>query len=278
VSKLGPEDFSRLLTNIETTCKSPTTVINEINRITALFKYGVKAKEISEQPFYGLEFCKPQMREVRLHKAKQGKKLFTRKELLAILDEASVPLKATTLLGINCGFGNTDVSDLTFDNLDLRDDDVSWVDYARNKTGIGRRCPLWRETVEALRAAIAERPQPKLRKEDKEIVLLNSRRERFVRVSETGTRTDGITTGFRKILKKLDVNGRKGLGFYSLRHTFATIGLQTGDRDAVKALMGHAQRDTLATYDETGPSDERLKAVTDHVHAWLFDEEEGGAV
>ena len=60
-----------------------------------------------------------------------------------------------------------------------------------------------------------------------------------------------------------------------MRHTFASIGLQTKDRDAVRALMGHAQHEALAAYDETGPSDERLLAVTLHVRQWLFGE--GGA-
>ena len=35
------------------------------------------------------------------------------------------------------------------------------VDYPRPKTGISRRCPLWPETVAAVRDALACRPTPK---------------------------------------------------------------------------------------------------------------------
>ena len=67
-------------------------------------------------------------------------------------------MKAMILLGINCGFGNADCGNLPVAALDL---DGSWVDYPRPKTGINRRCPLWPETVEALRVAFAKRPAPK---------------------------------------------------------------------------------------------------------------------
>jgi integrase len=71
----------------------------------------------------------------------------------------------------------------------------------------------------------------------------------------------------------LIINGRTGLGFYSLRHTFAPIALRSGDRDAVRSLMGHATHDVLAAYDETGPSDVRLRAVVEYVYQWLIDGE-----
>lgn len=143
-----------------------------------------------------------------------------------------------------------------------------WMIFPRVKTGIKRRNPLWPETIAALNVAIQQRKRPK-QKEDREVVLLSIRGERLVRVTEK-SRTDGITTGFSKLLKKLDINGRRGLGFYSLRHTFATIGLQARDRDAVKAMMGHVESDVLSRYDETGPSDERRLAVSNHIRSWLF--------
>ena len=66
------------------------------------------------------------------------------------------------LLGINCGFGPADCSRLTIDAVDL---DGGWIDFARPKTGIERRCPLWPETVEALREAIAGPPKPRGKEE-----------------------------------------------------------------------------------------------------------------
>jgi integrase len=84
--------------------------------------------------------------------------MFEAAELRKILDAARQPLKAMILLGVNCGFGNADCGTLPRSALDL---EGGWVNYHRPKTGITRRCPLWPETVEVLREAIARRPEPK---------------------------------------------------------------------------------------------------------------------
>ena len=55
------------------------------------------------------------------------------------------------LLGINCGFGNHDCGTLPKSAIDL---EAGWVNYPRPKTAIERRCPLWPETIEAIREAI----------------------------------------------------------------------------------------------------------------------------
>ncbi len=65
---------------------------------------------------------------------------------------------------------------------------------------------------------------------------------------------------------------RPGLAFYGLRHAFETIGKKARDKDAVRAIMGHAEdaNDMSAVYDEEPIEDGRLKAVTNYVRAWLF--------
>ncbi len=73
----------------------------------------------------------------------------------------------------------------------------------------------------------------------------------------------------RKLLRNLGVNGRRGLGFYTLRHVFRTVADESKDQVAVDAIMGHSRGDMASVYRER-ISDERLKAVTDYVHAWLF--------
>jgi hypothetical protein len=54
----------------------------------------------------------------------------------SILEAVSQPLQSMVLLGINCGFGQTDVANLPRASLDL---DTGWVDFPRPKTGIERR-------------------------------------------------------------------------------------------------------------------------------------------
>jgi hypothetical protein len=67
------------------------------------------------------------------------------------------------------------------------------------------------------------------------------------------------------------INGRKGLGFYTLRHTFRTVADEVKDQPAVDFIRGHEVPHMSSVYRET-ISDQRLKAVTDHVRAWLYAE------
>ena len=58
--------------------------------------------------------------------------------------------RGKTYLGINCGFSNMDCVLLPSDALNPKG---GWLTYMRNKTGMPRRCPLWAETVAAVKAA-----------------------------------------------------------------------------------------------------------------------------
>lgn len=279
VSDLVAEDFESLRAVIAKRC-GPVRLGNEITRVKSVFKYAYDNGLIKEPIRYGSQFKKPGKAVMRKHRAAAGKKLFTAPELKLMLKTLTPDpqMRAVVLLGINCGLGNSDIANMEFKHLDL---DGGWLNYARGKTGIARRIPLWAETVKALRLVIASRPTP-VSDADNEIVFITPRQNgekrqggtRLVVLGEK-SRADYVCREFAALLKDLKINGRKGLGFYSLRHTLASVGLQAKDRDAVKAIMGHAEGDMLAAYDETGPSDERLLAVTNHVHAWLFGK--GGA-
>jgi integrase len=61
---------------------------------------------------------------------------------------------------------------------------------------------------------------------------------------------------------------RPGVSFYALRHVFETIGGESRDQVAVDAIMGHSDESMAGRYRER-ISDERLKAVTEHVRKWL---------
>ena len=80
--------------------------------------------------------------------------------------------------------------------------------------------------------------------------------------------THPLKNQFPGVLRSLGLS-RPGVSFYALRHTFATVGGETGDQVAVNSIMGHVDSTMAATYRER-ISDERLRAVTDHVHSWLF--------
>ena len=167
-------------------------------------------------------------------------------------------------LGVNCGFGNNDCAKLPMTALDLK---KGWIDFGRPKTGVHRRCPLWPETVTAVRAALDDRPTPK-DEADKDRVFIT----KYGTPWEPKSHTDNpVSKEMAKVLKALKIH-HKGVGFYALRHTFQTIGEKSRDKDAVRAIMGHVEgvNDMSAVYNEEPIEDSRLRAVTDYVRTWLL--------
>jgi integrase len=98
------------------------------------------------------------MKAIRKHRRTKPPKFFDADEVRQLLDAAPVHLKAMILLGVNAGLGNTDVADIQFSHLDL---ESGWLNYPRPKTGIALRCPLWPQTIEAIKASVMKRRPPK---------------------------------------------------------------------------------------------------------------------
>jgi integrase len=162
---------------------------------------------------------------------------------------------------VNCGFKAHDCAKLKLEHLDLS---AAWINFPRPKTGIKRRCPLWAETVLALRAYLVVRPAA--REAAAEGLVFVTTRGRAFSYTEAGKPA-------RAAMQTVKVH-RKGFGLATLRHVFETIAGDSRDQVAVNAIMGHADQSMAATYRER-IDDGRLRAVVDVVHAWLFPE--GGA-
>jgi len=165
-------------------------------------------------------------------------------------------------LGINCGFGNHDVGTLPNKALDL---DGGWVNYPRPKTAIQRRCPLWQETMDAVRIVIEYRREPKSRAHAGLVFIT-----KYGQPWSTGSKSNPISAEMGKLLRKLGIH-RPGVSFYALRHCFETYGGESRDQPAVDLIMGHSRDDMASVYRER-ISDERLRAVVQYVHRWLFGE------
>ena len=203
---------------------------------------------------------------IRIARAKAGPRMFEADELRAIIEAVPMPLKAMVLLGINCGFGNSDCATLSAKALYLK---AGWIHYPRPKTVVDRRCPLWRETVAALQEAITSRPTPKDTK-DAGLVFITKYGQGW---AGGATSARPLSCEFRKLLTKLGLH-RPGRGFYALRHTCETIGGDSRDQVAVDFIMGHAPAsgDMSSIYRER-VDDHRLVAVVEHVRKWLFGEQ-----
>ncbi len=260
VIDIGPDDFASLRNKMAQKW-GPHRLSKNIQFIRCVFKYAYDAGLIDRPMRFGPGFKRPSKKTLRLHRAKQGPKLFTQEEIRMLLDAASPQLRAMILLGINAGFGNADCGTLPLSALDLDD---GWVSFPRPKTGIDRRCPLWPETVQAIKDALMIRPEPK-KPEHAGLVFITRCGDSW----HTGTVDGPLSREFGKLLRRLKINGRAGLGFYSLRHTFRTVADESKDSVACDFIMGHEIPHMSSVYRER-IADDRLRAVVDHVRRWLF--------
>lgn len=242
------------------------TLGNRIRMTRVLFKFGYDADLIDRPVKFGPGFKTPAKKLLRADRQSRPLRMFAADELRSIIEKADPILKAMILLGINCGFGQTDCSSLPQSVVDL---ERGWIVYPRPKTAVMRRCPLWPETVEALRVAIARRPKAK-REEFAGLAFVTRCGVPFVRSGSVGSVIDGVAQQFRKLLVDLELNGNRR-AFYALRHTFETIGGASRDQIATSYIMGHAPQssDMSAVYRES-IEDERLQAVANHVRGWLW--------
>ena len=242
----------------------PHALSREVQQVRTLFKYGYDAGLIDKPVRFGPMFVRPAKRILRAHRQQNGDRMFEPAELKRLIDAAKVPLKAMILLGINCAYGNTDCARLPKSVIDLTN---GWVKFPRPKTAVERKCPLWPETIAALKAAMAERPNPKKR-EHSGLAFLTKYGQPWVK---SESYDNPVTKEFRKLLDDLKLH-RPGLGFYALRHTFETVAGESKDQIAVDHVMGHVDESMAARYRER-ISDDRLHDVVNFVRNWLFAKE-----
>jgi integrase len=264
-SDLTPQDFA-LLRSVMAGRWGPVHLANEIQRVKSVFKYGYEARLLKTPMLYGPDFARPSKKVMRLARAKKKLRMFTKEDASRVVAAAKPPIKAMVLLGLNCALGNTDCASMLLSDVNLK---TGWLDYPRRKTGVERRCPLWPETVAAIRESISVRPKPK-NPEHNRLLFLTQRGLSFE--SKKAEYTHHRVAGeFAKLIDAEKLNC-KGIGFYGLRHTFQTVADECRDAAAVQHIMGHSpnDRDMSAVYREK-ISDARLLAVTNYVRSWLLE-------
>lgn len=277
VEDLAPADFAKFITWLESKKKHGTNRMAKNIQVTRMiFKYAHGFELIDKPVRFGPDFKGPSKKEKRKTKREAGRKDFQAEEVHRLLSESQHPMRAMILLGVNCGFGQTDIANLPISAVDL---EAGWIEFPRPKTEIERRCPLWPETAEALRDALQHRPKPK-DDADSGCFFVTSHGRRFVwttpnKPDKRPARVDPVGQRFTRLKTKTGISG--GRGFYGLRHTFATQAGNSRDQVAVNAIMGHAD-DTMAANYRHDIDDERLRNVVNVVRAWLWSGEqtEGG--
>jgi integrase len=282
VVDLGPDDFEKLRTEISKG-RAAYTVKGQVIQSRTIFVYAYENRLIDRPVVFGQAFSIPTAKEIRRARRVRGVRLFEAAEIRTLIDKASIPVKAMVLLGINCGFGNTDLSELQESSIDWTEG-REVIDFPRPKTGVERRCPLWSETVQALKHAIIERPKAKS-KADEGCAFLTLRGRRLVleslaEIEDAGfkarrkvlsAQSNAVSREFRKLLDEAQID-RNGLSFYTLRHVFRTVADEIRDRPAIDRIMGHEPVNDVSVFYRERIDDARLRAVTDYVRAWLFPE------
>ena len=260
VTALGPTDFAKVRADFARRLGA-VALSNAIGRVKVVFNFAKRNLLIDREVAYGSAFDRPSRKTLRKAKATNGARSFTAAECRQLLDNAGPDLSAMILLALNCGFGNSDCGRLPIEAVDL---DRGWISFPRPKTGIERRCPLWPETVQAIRQAIAARPSPKV-PEAGALVFVT----KYGSPWHKETRDNPVSKAFAKLLAKLGMK-KPGRNFYSLRHTFRTVADASRDFPACRLIMGHVDESMDGVYRE-GIGDDRLVAVVNHVRKWLFD-------
>lgn len=264
---LQPIDFGRLRAAFAET-RGPNTLGLWLSLARAIFAFGADLSGVA--PRYGDQFDGPSARQKRIHRHERGALALEVEQIRKVIAAADPTARAMILLGLNCGYGNTDVAR-------LRDGDVAkepgWLSVPRYKTGEQRRCPLWPETVAALEAAWKVRPKP-ADPADADIVFLSPNGRPTVYETrgaggKPGVRVDIVKWLWECACKKAGVPAKRGVGFYSLRRSFRTVAGGHLDERAIDLIMGHTRDDMGAVYTQR-IEDGRLRAVVEHVCGWLF--------
>jgi integrase len=267
VGELRPEDFERFRVDLAKV-RGVVSLANAITRARVVFKWAFDNDEIEKPVKFGSSFKKPNKKTMRRAKRDGGSRVYDADQLRKLLEGAGGTMRAMILLGVNAGLGQTDVAGLPLDAVDLTG---CWLNYPRTKTEVDRRCPLWPETVKAIKAALAVRPQPQ-DEADAGLVFLTHRGARWIRwgtkaESESLYFNDFIAAEFDKLARNVKVE-RRG-SFYNLRHTFRTIADASKDQPAVNLIMGHTSGGMDEEYRDR-IDDKRLQDVVNVVRSWLW--------
>ncbi len=247
-----------------------------VGRIRSVFLYASESDLVDKPVKVGKGFSRPTKLEKRRdHSQKvadRGRLDFSASEARLLIESTDNKiLKACIYLGVNAGFGNTDCAELTTRAVNL---DKGWIDFPRPKTGIERRVPLWPETVEAIREALAVRKAPVDAAHDSLVFITREGNplvwDRITKLDDGSQKylnMNNLTLTFGRLLTKVNLK-KSGHNFYSLRRTFETVAGASKDQVAVDMIMGHEDGSMASVYRQ-GIEDSRLIAVTEFVRNWL---------
>ena len=235
ISGITTLDLQNYRTGLIRKGKSATRINNQVSAFKAMYHWAQENEVIDKVP--SLTAIK------KLPNPKKPRPVFTPDDIVSLLKHADRQITAMIWLGLNCGFGCTDCSELLWKHVDL---EVGRISFPRPKTQVPRNFPLWAETIGAMKA---------LTRQNNRVFDVDGGQKcvRFEERSKSdGTigivKIDRISSAFKRLMKEAGIDKGKGVGFYTLRRTAATLAARSGDPFAVQKLLGHADLKMAATY------------------------------
>lgn len=245
--------------------RAASTIAADLKRVKAFLNWATREKLLRGGIEPGDALNPPRKEKLRLARSLKGSQSWKPQELREAIDAADVHFRPVVLLSINAAMGVADVARLTRANW--RDREGDFLHCPRHKTGVDRKIWLWRETIQAIEDARESRPQPHRQKYESCLLLTKSGLP-WWRI-EDGTNRDLASAALRAV--RIATGTSRTL--YDCRRTFRTVASEVCDLEAINHCMGHEGKGEGSTYLQ-GVSDDRIRAVCQHVRAWLY----GGAL
>ncbi len=274
VESLQPDHFAKLRQAVIATGRKLRGQKNLMADIRTMFLWGGdtpgKGMKYYKNVDFGPRFRPPSSDALSKEREASGSTRFIdREDLLELLKHAKPAMKCLILLGINCGFYASDSIALKFDRLHLSHR-IPHHDFYRTKNGRRRLGTLWPETVNALVTYIEKHRGDS----DSDRVILNQ----YGRPYSDDAVGRGIRTAFVNLAAKAEVTLPPRTSIGSLRHTYGTVVDLAPDQQMIDLSMGHAPKGMQKRiYSQLNLGElDRLAAVADIVHRWLYKGELAG--
>lgn len=211
---------------------SPSTAKTRLDFVKAFYRWAYRMHLIEQMPRNLDDFTRIEIETPRV-------KVFSMDEIQRLWTAAPDRTRAFIALGLNCGYGQKDVSDLRVGEIDLRE---GVIERQRSKTRVPSRHKLWPVTMELLA------PQLSSEATSTDRVFVGEHGRPLVHealVEGALKRSDAVKSAFWRIQQKTGING--GRGFYTLRKTAASE-LEAIDPLVTSMFLAHSPREMKRHY------------------------------
>ncbi len=197
---------------------SRTTINREVGLLRHMLNKAVDWQLLEYNPILRVKMFKEEPRE----------KILTIKELQAVVDQASSPLKEILITALNTGMRRSEALTLKWDHVNL---DSSYIILTKTKTNKQRLIPL----------------NPVMKELLSQLFLMRAGNVYVFTNPHTGRPFQEIKTAWKTVLRKCNIQGFR---FHDLRHCFASYSLSQsgGNLFDLKDVLGHEKIATTARY------------------------------